>query len=64
MQKVTIDNSVNYNPQTEQTRERERDSKPKTVKSSSLRPKQKEKHSQNNRNIIAKMSTEGFETTK
>ena len=63
LRKTTIDNSANYIAQSGQTRER--DSKPNTLKKTSLHEKQNEKTSQNNIKIIKDFVTgEGFKIFK
>ena len=61
LRKITIDNSVKYIPQSEQTQER--DSKPNTIKNNSLPRKQNKKLSQNNKKLI-KNITAGFKIIK
>ena len=51
LRKITIDNSVKYNPKTEKTNEKE--IKPKKVKAGSLPRKQNKKLSQNNKKWVA-----------
>ena len=51
LRKITVDNSVRYIPKGEQTKER--DSKPKPIKSGSLPRKQNKKLSQNNEKWVA-----------
>ena len=58
LRKITIDNSVKYIVLSEQTRET--DSKPNTIKSTSLNCKQNEKVSQNNKNFLQNITAEGF----
>ena len=48
--KITVDISVKYIPQSEQTQER--DSKPNTIKNNSLPRKQNKNNSQNNKNSL------------
>ena len=54
LQKITIDNNVRYNPNIEQTKEK--DIKPKTIKAGSLPRKQNKKISQNNEKILKNVS--------
>ena len=60
LRKITIDNSVRYVPESEQTKER--DSKPKKIKAASLSQKQNKKPSQNNKKFLEKISASGFTT--
>ena len=56
--KITIDNSVKYIPQSEQSQERE--SEPKTITNISI-PREKDKNlSQNIEKIIKNVAAEGF----
>ena len=48
--KITVDNSLKYIPQSEQTQER--DSKPNTIKNNSLPRKQNINSSKNNKNLL------------
>ena len=50
LRKITIENSLEYTAQNEQTRER--DNKPSTTKNISLPKKQNKKLSQNNKKLI------------
>ena len=58
LRKITVDNSVRYNPIREKTKEEE--IKPKTKKASSLLDKQDKKCSKNNKKIVKDISTGGF----
>ena len=61
LRKITSDNSVKEIPQCEQTRERERVSKPNTIKIISLAKKKQNKNiSQNNRKFTKNIAAEGF----
>ena len=60
---ITIDNSVRFIPQSEQTQER--DSRPNTIKNSSLPKDQYKKVPQNNKTFIKDYITgEGFRKIK
>ena len=52
LRKITIDNSVRYNPITEKTKEKE--IKSKTIKACSLPRKQNKNISQNNKKFLKK----------
>ena len=58
LRKITIDNSVRYIPMIEKTKERE--SKPKTIKSGSLSREQNKNPSQNNKKFPKNISASGF----
>ena len=60
--KITIDNSVRYDPKSEQTKERV--SKPKTTKAGSIPRKQNQKISQNNKKFLNNVSASGFKLLK
>ena len=60
--KTTVDNSVRYIPKNEQTKEK--NSKPKTIKASSLPRKQNKKPSQNNNKFLKNISASGFKYLK
>ena len=60
LRKITIDNSVRYNPKSEKTKER--DIKPITKKAGSLPRKQNKNISQNNKNFLKSVSAGGFAT--
>ena len=60
LRKKTIDNSVRYIAKSEQTKERE--SKPKTMKSGSLPGKQNKNISQNNKKFLETVAAAGFAT--
>ena len=56
--KITIDNSVIYIPKSEQTKERE--IKPKKVKSGSVRRKQNKNISRNSSKFLKNVAASGF----
>ena len=60
LRKITIDNSVGYNPKSEQMRE----NKTKTLKTDSLPRKQNKKISQNNKKFLNNVSASGFKLLK
>ena len=62
LRKIAVDNSVKYVPKSEQTKER--DSKPKTTKASSLPRKQNKKPSQSNKKFPNNISASGFSNLK
>ena len=62
LRKVTIDNSVRYVPNIEQTEEKE--IKPKTIIAGSLPRKQNKNISQNNEKFIKNISAQGFKYLK
>ena len=59
---ITVDNSVRYIPINEKTKER--DIKPKTIKTGSLPRKQNKKISQNNINMPKNVAAVGFDYLK
>ena len=65
LRKTTVDNSVNYIPQSEQTQSFPRDIKPNTKKKVSLPRKQNKKLSQNIKKFVKDIITgEGFRILK
>ena len=58
LSKITVDNSVRFNPITEKTKGR--DSKTETIKTGSLPRKQNKKLSQNNKKINKNVAAGGF----
>ena len=58
LRKITVDNSVIFIPITEKTKER--DIKPKTIKTGSLPRKQNINFSQNNKKFIKNVAAGGF----
>ena len=69
LRKIKIDNCVKFIPQSEQiqsvcSREREGESKPKTIKNISLPRKRNKKFPQNNKNFIKNYTGEGFGIVK
>ena len=60
--KITVDKSVNYIPETEQTKAEE--IKPKTIKAGSLPRKQSKSISQNIKKFLKNISARGFKYLK
>ena len=60
--KVTIDNSVRYNPKNEQTKER--DIKQNTIKNNSNPRKQNKTISKDNKKFLKNISAQGFKYLK
>ena len=60
LRKITIDNSVRFNPKSEHTRE----NKTITIKAGSLPRKQNKKNSQNNKKFLNIVSASGFKLLK
>ena len=58
LRKITIDNSVRYVPKNEKTKERE--IKPKTIKTGSLPRKQNKKCSKNYKKFLTNVAASGF----
>ena len=58
LRKITIDNSVRYIPKTEQTKEKE--IKPKSIKTGSIPRKQNKNISQNSKKFLKNISASGF----
>ena len=58
LRKISIDNSVRYNPKSEQTKER--DIKPKSKKAGCLPRKQNKNISENSKKILKKVAASGF----
>ena len=56
--KIAIDNSVRYIPKIEQTKERE--IKPKTIKTGSIPRKQNKNISQNSKKFLKNVAASGF----
>ena len=62
LRKITIDNSVRYVLKTEKTKEKE--NKPKTIKTGSLLHKQNKNISQNSKKFLKNISASGFNYLK
>ena len=63
LRKITVDNSVKYIPQNEQTKQK--DIKASTIKNNSIPKKQKKHFQQNNKNVVKNyIAGEGFGTLK
>ena len=60
--KITVDNSVRFIPESEQTKKR--DAKPKTIKAGSLHRKQSKNISQNSKKSLKNISAQGLGTFK
>ena len=58
LRKITIDNSVRYIPITEKTKEKE--IKPKTIKTGSVPRKQNKNCSKNNKKFLTNVAASGF----
>ena len=58
LRKITIDNSVRYIPKSEQTKERE--IKPKKIKTGSVPHKQNKNISQNSKKFLKNVAASGF----
>ena len=58
LRKITIDNSVRYIPITEKTKQK--DIKPKTIKTRSLPRKQNKNCSKNNKKFLTNVAASGF----
>ena len=62
LRKITVDNSVRYVPKSEKPKEKE--IKPKRVKTGSLPRKQNKNISQNNKKFLKKVTASGFAVPK
>ena len=58
LRKITIDNSVRYIPKTKKTKEKE--IKPKTIKSGSLPRRQNKNISENSKKFLKNVAASGF----
>ena len=58
LRKITFDNSVRYIPESGQTKQRE--IKPKTIKSGSIPRKQNKNCSKNNKKFLKNVAASGF----
>ena len=59
LRKITIDNSVRYNPKSEK-KTKEKENKPKTIKAGSLPRKQSKKFLKNSKKFVNGFTARGF----